>query len=366
MDHTDRQDRSPAIAELLDDAYVPSVDVETASRHLWMIHKEADRLRAQAVAEGPGQPSEVVPDTIESLALRRSIPRAAVPLLVAVMMMSSSGMALAASQSSLPGDILYPVKRGTESAQLVFARDPDTRAQLQLAFARTRLDEIRQIGSSRPQHVAELVSDISVSLAEVEQSAPEAAPASQRIRQETTEQIASLSLPGTVTQAVDQAMTAPAPTATTTTTATATAADDRTVTPPAQPSASTTTTASAAASATPTPTTSESVVPGTASADADPTVTATDPAPSGSATTGTGSPSASEGSGSPSPSPSSSEQPATPVVTPRPHPSGEGDGGTSRTEDEPPTAPAEDEVQDDPSAQPTSDPTLMPFTRPQD
>ena len=122
MSHTDHHDTDPVIAELLDDAFVGAVDVETAARHLWAIHaaaQEQEQVREQAR-----------PEPVPSLAGRR-IPRTAVPLLALVMVMSSSGVAVAASQGSLPGDVLYPVKRGTERAQLIFARDPVTRAELQ-------------------------------------------------------------------------------------------------------------------------------------------------------------------------------------------------------------------------------------------
>ena len=93
MDYTDRSDRNPALAELLDDAFVEPVDLDTASRHLWVIHSEAQRIASEAEDEV---------DAPVSLAHRR-LPRAAVPVLALVMTMSMSGVAVAASQGSLPG-----------------------------------------------------------------------------------------------------------------------------------------------------------------------------------------------------------------------------------------------------------------------
>lgn len=222
-------DHNPATAELLEDAYVSPVDVETAARHLWVIHTEAARLQRlrealPSRAEGPDHSEVSEYDRRGSIADRRdrsgsgdpatssrrtvpraALPRALAPLLALVMMLSTSGVALAASQSSLPGDMLYAVKRGTEAAQLVFARSPEARAQLQLAFAQNRLEEIRQVGEDRPEKVPSLVADITISLSEAERSAPEeAAVDSERIRQQTSEQIAQMSLPVEVTAAVDE------------------------------------------------------------------------------------------------------------------------------------------------------------------
>ncbi|MGI9018876.1 MAG: DUF5667 domain-containing protein [Euzebya sp.] len=351
MDHIDHADRNPAIAELLEDAYIGGVGLDTAARHLWVIHSEADRLKELA---GPGTEAELVTTTAESDApIRRSIPRAAVPILALVMMMSSSGVALAASQGSLPGDVLYPVKRGTETAQLIFTRSPQARAQLQLAFARNRLDEIRRIGDTRPEHVPALVADITISLEEVEREAPEVASASQRIRQETGEQIAQLRLPGPITQAVGDALSA-APSAQTTT--------------PAPVAGESQTSTTSAVASTETPTTTETEIAGTrpgsdnagpavgedatgASAPG-PTVTVSDAPSEADTTTATTTPAAPSagpsagatpapsGSSTPSanPSPSASANDDGPVVTPRPHPT-EGGGqegeGTSRSDDDP-------------------------------
>ncbi len=367
MSHTDHHDTDPVIAELLDDAFVGAVDVETAARHLWAIHaaaQEQEQVREQAR-----------PEPVPSLAGRR-IPRTAVPLLALVMVMSSSGVAVAASQGSLPGDVLYPVKRGTERAQLIFARDPVTRAELQLSFARTRLAEITQIAETRPQHVDSLVAEITVTLTEVEQAPPEVAaqvqPLRESIQHEAEVQIASL--PPEIGQRVEVAMTS-VPTvdaAATTATTAATTASTTTPSDVAEGVATATPTTGSEVPATPVPT----PTPTAATPSPDPTTSeepSTDPSaepnPEGTETEGSGSaggagsesptatptqpstaPTAASGgsgstaqpSGSPSPSStptsnSSEEESSGPVVTARPQPVENPDEGESRAEGEEPT-----------------------------
>lgn len=347
MTHPERPDRSPAIAELLDDAYVAPVGVEAAARHLWAIHAEANRAAAlQGVGDGPA--AEPV-----SLATRR-VPRAAVPVLALVMAMSSSGMALAASQTSLPGDVLYPVKRGTEQAQLIFARDAEARAQLQLSFARTRLEEIRQIAATRPQHVPALVAAINVTLSQVQLDAPED---SERVRREVDAEIAGLELPATATQAATADSRATASTSQQVATPTATATEAPS--PGATTSTDSTTgpLAAGAASAEPTATASPSGSEVTAS-DGVTTGTTTD---GPTATGGTADPA--DGEPTPSPTPSPTPTPTTstsegPIVTARPHP-GEAPDGTSRTEDPTPAPTAEPTP-----SEPTEQPSGQHFSRP--
>lgn len=366
MTESDRQDRSPAIAELLDDAYLARVDVDTASRHLWAIHREAARLaeldpeprRRELVGAGSG-------------AGRRTVPRAAVPLLVLVMVMSSSGMALAASQSSLPGDVLYSVKRGTEQAQLIFARSPEARAQLQLSFARTRLDEIRQIVTTRPQHVPSLVAAINVTLSEVESATPEAAPVSDRIRREVAD-LDLQSAPADVAVAPGQAPTptSPAPSATPVPTVT---------TPPLE-----SVTATDVPTAVPTPTAPTQTPTEGATAQPSPTTTARPteggtgaPSTPASEVATTGSPTTSSDDPIPSSTPTSTPQPTAtptptptttpsdgPVVTPRPH---VGDGGTSRSDDgsddgDTAAPPAPGTGAEEPTDEPSG--PIQPYTRP--
>jgi hypothetical protein len=78
--------------------------------------------------------------------------RAAVLIGVTAGALALSGVS-AASTDSLPGDPLYQVKRSSERAQLALAASDQTRGQLYLEFARSRILEARQINTL-------LVSDI--------------------------------------------------------------------------------------------------------------------------------------------------------------------------------------------------------------
>ena len=79
-----------------------------------------------------------------------------VAILVAVILcISALGTGTAyASQSSLPGDTLYPVKLGTEQLQRVITLDDAAEVELELKFASTRLEEIEAIANKRPDKIA--------------------------------------------------------------------------------------------------------------------------------------------------------------------------------------------------------------------
>jgi hypothetical protein len=67
-------------------------------------------------------------------------------VLVAIVMVFGGASATAyASQASLPGDALYPVKTSLELTQVVLAGDAFNRAQLHLRFAQRRMDEITEL-----------------------------------------------------------------------------------------------------------------------------------------------------------------------------------------------------------------------------
>ena len=76
----------------------------------------------------------------------------AVAIVVAVILcISAAGTGTAyASQSSLPGDILYPVKLGTEQLQRVITFNDAAKVELELKFANTRLEEMEAIAGKRP------------------------------------------------------------------------------------------------------------------------------------------------------------------------------------------------------------------------
>lgn len=81
-------------------------------------------------------------------------------VLVAVFLFGGAGMTAYASQSALPGDALYGVKTGVEQTRVSLARDAADKANLNLAFAERRLDEIaRLIANGRYKDIAQAVQE---------------------------------------------------------------------------------------------------------------------------------------------------------------------------------------------------------------
>src|SRR5262249_33466491 len=65
---------------------------------------------------------------------------------VAGVVLAGSGASMAvAAQSALPGDSLYPLKRGLESAHAQLTFDRGARGQVVLGNASTRLDEVQKL-----------------------------------------------------------------------------------------------------------------------------------------------------------------------------------------------------------------------------
>jgi uncharacterized membrane protein YgcG len=72
--------------------------------------------------------------------------RAAVTIIAIVIIVSLlAGGTAYASQGSLPGDLLYPVKLTAEDARLLVAGNISDKAKLNLRFARTRLEEMGKL-----------------------------------------------------------------------------------------------------------------------------------------------------------------------------------------------------------------------------
>jgi Domain of unknown function (DUF5667) len=78
-------------------------------------------------------------------ALPRPVVRVAYAGALAAALVVGGLTAAAASDSSLPGDLLYPVKLGVERAQLATTFDSAARARLELQFADVRLAEAQRL-----------------------------------------------------------------------------------------------------------------------------------------------------------------------------------------------------------------------------
>jgi hypothetical protein len=78
--------------------------------------------------------------------------RVAVFVVVALIVLSMlGGGTVYAAQSSLPGELLYPVKTGVEDVRIFFAGSSAAKAELNLQFAQTRLEEMNKLAISNEE-----------------------------------------------------------------------------------------------------------------------------------------------------------------------------------------------------------------------
>ena len=109
----------------------PDADVARRSRARVMQH--AAELRESRVSSR--HPRNVIP-LFQRLAISFG--------LAAIFLLSGSGL-LSASASALPGEQLYPVKRGWENIRLFFIFDSEARALLEDEFENERLHEVNEL-----------------------------------------------------------------------------------------------------------------------------------------------------------------------------------------------------------------------------
>jgi hypothetical protein len=105
-----------------------------------------ERLMAEAAEVlTPQQATLVLPPRTRGTRERRLVAAAT----AAVLLGGTAGMA-AAAQGSLPGEALYPVKRGIESAQAGLSTSPAGEGRALLGQAGDRLDEVRGLVAAGP------------------------------------------------------------------------------------------------------------------------------------------------------------------------------------------------------------------------
>ena len=115
----------------------------------------ADALRERLMLEAPERLAELAASTASDSGrtlgstTRRRVRVARIAAVTCLVVGVTGGVA-AASQSALPGDPLYGVKRGIERAQVSFAGSDATEGQRLVNQASTRLDEISDLALSRP------------------------------------------------------------------------------------------------------------------------------------------------------------------------------------------------------------------------
>lgn len=117
-------------------------------RAMLMATIEREGIGATATADAEDSGESVYPAELARIEARRSRRRArafgALVTGLAAGVIALSGVSTA-SENSAPGDALYGFKRSTERAQLALTVSDAKRGQLDLDFAKTRLDEARAI-----------------------------------------------------------------------------------------------------------------------------------------------------------------------------------------------------------------------------
>ena len=347
----DGHDLDPSLRSALERAYSQRVDVETAARHLWLIHRAA----TQNAADGDGHRVPV--------GARGRARRTLVSVLTSLMMLGSSGAAVAASSTSLPGDVLYSVKRTTESARLLLSLSQQRDARLHLEMAARRYEEVSRLPEPDPVTASVLVDQALGSLEAAEDSQDEVVVAQARELRNDVERAAQVIAAAEVSPAAPELAQGASPEDTadpTTTSASPTSADPTASsalpTISADPFSPDTAPSSpeAAVSTEPTPTGSEEPTRGpTSSPDEDPTGTPGDEPTDGPRGSPTG-----------APSPGESEGPA-PTATASPSPTGSEDP-TEPAPGETTTEPTEDPggISPQPAPEPTAEPTPSPVPGP--
>jgi hypothetical protein len=141
-----------------------AVDVGSAADHKAARTLAARTLAARTVADRTVAGRTVASGALagKAQAVRRvhttATGRARTAMLIGVTAgaLALSGVS-AASTDSLPGDPLYQVKRSSERAQLALAGSDQSRGQLYLEFAHSRLFEAGRVS---PDHLADVLADM--------------------------------------------------------------------------------------------------------------------------------------------------------------------------------------------------------------
>lgn len=103
--------------------------------------------------------------------------KAVATLVLAFVVLMTGTTSVYAAQSSLPGDVLYPVKVGVEKLQIAVTVNPENKAYLHLKLAQRRIDEVAiQVSLNRSPDVsglATLPAQTDAALREIEKAAPD-------------------------------------------------------------------------------------------------------------------------------------------------------------------------------------------------
>lgn len=91
---------------------------------------------------------------LRPMPLKRRFSMVGVVIAIVLALSAAAGGTAYASQGSLPGDTLYPVKLATEQVRMALPGDDAAKAERALGFAETRIEEIEALAESdRAQHL---------------------------------------------------------------------------------------------------------------------------------------------------------------------------------------------------------------------
>ncbi len=153
---TDREaERFADLVSLVSDlrtapAAMPRPEFAGSLRERLMV--EADTVLLPQPARTPAAPQRLTMPA-------RGRDRRLAALLGGVAMVGATATMAVAAQTALPGESLYPVKRGIEAAELRFAGDDTSRGRTLLANAETRLTELEALTARDDRSVQQTVPD---------------------------------------------------------------------------------------------------------------------------------------------------------------------------------------------------------------
>jgi len=142
-----RQELEPLLKVALNIQEPPVIELESS-------YKQAAKARLlQQIRTAKPEKSRSLTDIFSfGLPQRFVWARVAVFVVVALIVLSMlGGGTVYASQNSLPGELLYPVKTGIEDVRLFFAGSSAAKAELNLQFAQTRLEEMSRLAVSNEE-----------------------------------------------------------------------------------------------------------------------------------------------------------------------------------------------------------------------
>ncbi len=126
----------------------PPLNEQAASELKAKFLFEGENLRQASIKEPGGEvtrPSRRKRGLFEAFQRKPAMKALVAVLLAFVVLLASSSLTVFASQSSLPGQPLYPVKSWSEDVQLSVTYSPDAKLRLTLNYTNRRMEEISSL-----------------------------------------------------------------------------------------------------------------------------------------------------------------------------------------------------------------------------